>query len=131
MINTGRHLPRRTMLKGLGVSLALPFLDAMTPVVGAAAQSAAAKKVRLVAIEMVHGSAGSTPFGLKKNLWAPEGTGSSFDLSQTILSPLEPFRDALTIVSNTDVRNAEAFTAPEIGGAHFRSSPVSAWGGTV
>ena len=41
-----------------------------------------------------------------------------------MLSPLEPFRDYVTIVSNTDVRNAEAFTAPEIGGDHFRSSAV-------
>ena len=40
------------------------------------------------------------------------------------LTPLEPFRDYLTIVSNTDVRNAEAFTPPEIGGDHFRSSAV-------
>src|SRR6185312_17474886 len=40
------------------------------------------------------------------------------------LSPLEPFRDYLTIVSNTDVRNAEAFQPPEIGGDHFRSSAV-------
>ena len=40
------------------------------------------------------------------------------------LAPLEPFRDDITIVSNTDVRNAEAFTAPEIGGDHFRSSAV-------
>ena len=47
-----------------------------------------------------------------------------FDLTPSALSPLEPFRDYLTIVSNTDVRNAEAFTAPEIGGDHFRSSAV-------
>ena len=40
------------------------------------------------------------------------------------LAPLEPFRDYLTIVSNTDVRNAEAFELPEIGGDHFRSSAV-------
>ncbi|HMD34072.1 MAG TPA: DUF1552 domain-containing protein, partial [Vicinamibacterales bacterium] len=47
-----------------------------------------------------------------------------FNLSGTSLASLEPFRDALTIVSNCDVRNAEAFTAPEIGGDHFRSSAV-------
>ena len=40
------------------------------------------------------------------------------------LAPLEPYRDYLTIVSNTDVRNAEAFEPPEIGGDHFRSSAV-------
>ena len=72
---------RRTALKGMGVTLALPFLDAMSPVVGARARRrAAAKKVRLVAIEMVHGSAGSTPFGITKNLWAPKATGRGFDL---------------------------------------------------
>ena len=73
---------------------------------------------------MVHGSAGSTAFGLKKNMWAPAAVGRDFDLTPSSLAPLEPFRDYITIVSNTDVRNAEAFTAPEIGGDHFRSSAV-------
>ena len=73
---------------------------------------------------MVHGSAGSTQFGIKKNLWAPAEVGRGFDLGPTSLKPLEPFRDDITIISNTDVRNAEAFTTPEIGGDHFRSSAV-------
>ena len=51
-------------------------------------------------------------------------SGRDFDLSPSSLTPLEPYRDYLTIVSNTDVRNAEAFTPPEIGGDHFRSSAV-------
>jgi hypothetical protein len=124
---TRKHLSRRTVLKSMGVTVALPFLDAMTPAGRAYARTAAgaaAAKVRLVAMEMVHGSAGSTAFGHKKNLWSPAETGRNFDLSQTSLSSLEPFRDDLTIVSNTDVRNAEAFTLPEIGGDHFRSSAV-------
>ena len=126
MILTGKPLPRRTMLKGLGVSLALPLLDAMAPAAIAAGQArgASARKVRLVAIEMVHGSAGSTAFGIKKNLWAPAETGTAFDLCPSSLKPLEPFRDHVTIISNTDVRMAEAFTTPEIGGDHFRSSAV-------
>jgi hypothetical protein len=126
MVITGKTLPRRTMLKGLGVSLALPLLDAMTPAVVATGQAGAAggKKVRLVAIEMVHGSAGSTPFGLKRHLWAPAQTGRAFDLSTSSLRSLEPYRDHITIISNTDVRQAEAFTTPEIGGDHFRSSAV-------
>ena len=125
MLLTSKSLPRRTMLKGLGVSLALPLLDAMTPAVIAAGQAGAgAKKVRLVAIEMVHGSAGSTAFGIKKNLWAPAETGTAFDLSPSSLKPLEAYRDHITIISNTDVRQAEAFTTPEIGGDHFRSSAV-------
>jgi len=117
---TQKHLHRRTVLKGIGATIALPFLDAMVAV-RAAAQT---RKVRMVAMEMVHGSAGSTAFGATKNLWAPAATGAAFDLSPTALSPLEPWRDYLTIVSNTDVRNAEAFLPPEIGGDHFRSAAV-------
>ena len=117
---TRKHLHRRTLLKGLGAAIALPFLDAMVPV-RAAAQT---RKMRLVAMEMVHGSAGATAFGATRNLWAPAATGSAFDLSVTAMSPLEPWREYLTIVSNTDVRNAEAFLPPEIGGDHFRSAAV-------
>ena len=124
MYLTNKHLSRRTVLKGMGVTLALPFLEAMTPARNAWAASAAGKKVRLVCIEMVHGSAGSSAIGIQKNLWAPAAVGSGFDLAATSLTSLEPFRDHVTIVSNTDVRNAEAFTAPEIGGDHFRSSAV-------
>ena len=57
-------------------------------------------------------------------MWSPAAVGRAFDLSPTALSPLEPFREDVTIISNTDVRNAEAFTTPEIGGDHFRSSAV-------
>jgi len=119
---TQKHISRRTALKGVGVTMALPFLEAMVPARATFAQ--ARGKVRLAAIEMVHGSAGSTAFGIKKNLWAPAAVGRDFDLSPSSLAPLEPFRNDLTIISNTDVRNAEAFTAPEIGGDHFRSSAV-------
>ena len=117
---TQKHLARRTVLKGIGAAIALPMLDAMIPA-RAAAQT---RKVRLVAMEMVHGSAGSTAFGLQKNLWAPSATGSAFDLSPTSMASLEPWREYITIVSNTDVRNAEAFLPPEIGGDHFRSAAV-------
>jgi hypothetical protein len=125
MILTNRHLSRRTVLKGAGATLALPLLEAMLParrVFGAAADSA--KKIRFVAIEMVHGSAGSAALGIKKNLWAPAEVGRNFNLAGTSLASLEPFKNDITIVSNSDVRNAEAFTAPEIGGDHFRSSAV-------
>src|SRR5919199_4632920 len=122
---TKKPLSRRTVLKGMGVTVALPFLDAMTPAGTAFAKTpAGSSKLRLVAMEMVHGCAGSTAIGVKKNLWAPAQVGRDFDLSQTSLAPLEPFRNDITIISNTDVRNAEAFTLPEIGGDHFRSSAV-------
>jgi hypothetical protein len=121
MVITKKSLSRRTVLKGLGATIALPALDAMTPAGRAAAQ---AKPVRLVALEMVHGSAGSTTFGIRKNMWAPAAAGTAFDLTPTSLRSLEPYRDYLTIVSNTDVRNAEAFAASEIGADHFRTAAV-------
>ena len=73
---------------------------------------------------MVHGAAGSSAIGSKKNLWAPAAVGRDFDLNPTSLRSLRPFRDQLTIVSNTDCSSAEPFTASEIGGDHFRSSAV-------
>jgi hypothetical protein len=118
-----KHISRRTVLKGMGVTVALPLLDAMVPA-GTAWAKTAAGRVRLACIEMVHGSAGATTYGASKNMWSPAAVGREFDLSPTSLIALEPYREYLTIVSNTDVRNAEAFEAPEIGGDHFRSSAV-------
>jgi len=122
MYISGKHLSRRAMLRGLGATIALPFLDAMVP--AARGLSAAERRVRLICVEMVHGSAGSSAIGARKNLWAPAGVGDDFDLSDTSLRSLAPFRDRLTIVSNTDCASAEPFTASEIGGDHFRSSAV-------
>ena len=122
---TGKHISRRAVLRGLGATVALPFLDAMVPAGRLWAQaggSAVTDATRLVAIEMVHGAAGASEYGASKNLWSPAAVGRDFDLSPTSLSSLEPFRDHLTIVSNTDVRGAEATKAGEIGGDHFRSS---------
>ena len=121
MFITKTHVSRRTALRGLGATIALPFLDAMIPARTAFAKTGLGK-VRLSAIEMVHGSAGSTAIGIEKNLWSPAKVGTGFDLSPSVLSPLDPYRDYLTIISNTDVKNAEAFNPPEVGGDHFRSS---------
>jgi len=124
-IITGKHLPRRTFLRGAGATVALPFLNAMVParrLWADTAARAALDRTRLVAIEMVHGSAGSNEYGASQNLWSPAQTGRGFEFGRSSMKPLEPFRDYLTIVSDTDVRPAEATTAPEIGGDHFRSS---------
>jgi len=119
-----KHISRRTVLRGMGATVALPFLDAMVPARTLLAKTAAAGKTRLACIEQVHGAAGSTQIGLAKHLWSPAAVGRSFDLSAGSLSPLEPYRDYLTIISNTDCKGAEAVTTPEIGGDHFRSSAV-------
>jgi len=119
-----RQLSRRAVLRGIGATVALPFLEAMIPARSVRAAGPARKAMRLVCVEMVHGAAGSSAIGVRKNLWAPAAIGRDFDLSPTSLRSLEPFRDHLTIVSNCDVANAEPFTAQEIGGDHFRSSAV-------
>ncbi len=120
----GKHMERRTFIRGMGASLALPFLDAMVPAGRMTASAADAVPTRLVAIEMVHGAAGSNEWGATQNLWAPAAVGRDFDLTPSALLPLDPWRERLTIVSNTDVRMAEAFQPNEIGGDHFRSSAV-------
>ncbi|MCC6316671.1 MAG: DUF1552 domain-containing protein [Gemmatimonadaceae bacterium] len=120
----GKPLPRRRFVKGMGATVALPFLDAMVPVGRSGLGKAATDRTRLVAIEMVHGAAGCNELGAKLNLWSPAAAGRSFDLAPTALSSLEPYREYLTIVSNTDVRGAEPITPKEIGGDHFRSSAV-------
>ena len=124
-----KAMPRRTFLRGLGATVALPYLDAMEPALrslgNGVASGAPAGKTRLVCIESVHGAAGSNAWGATKHLWSPAAVGRDFVLNpEGALSPLEPWRKYLTIVSNTDVRMAEAFEAPEIGGDHFRSSAV-------
>ncbi len=122
----GKTIPRRTFLRGMGATLALPYLDAMTPAFsrfGAAKSAAASDGTRVIFIEQVHGAAGSNALGATKNLWAPAGVGKNFELvGDNALTGLDPWRKYLTIVSNTDVRMAEAFAPPEIGGDHFRSS---------
>jgi Protein of unknown function (DUF1552) len=123
MFLTGKHLSRRTVLRGLGASIALPMLPARTLFAKTAAGKAA-EVTRLVCIEQVHGAAGCSPYGASQFLWNPEKVGRDFDLSKGSLSPLEPFRDYLTIVSNTDARMAEAQSPAEVGGDHFRSSAV-------
>jgi len=122
MYITNKHMSRRTVLRGLGAAVSLPLLDAMTP--AKASANPTTDPTRLVCIEMVHGSAGSTKIGIEKNMWAPAAEGTDFDLTPSSLKPLDPYREHVTIISNTDVRNAEAFTLPEIGGDHFRSSAV-------
>jgi hypothetical protein len=123
MVITGKHLPRRTFLKGMSTMIALPYLEAMIPA-RSFWRRVPTDPTRLVCIEMVHGAAGCSPFGATQNFWSPAATGQAFDLSPTALTALDPWRKYLTIISNTDVRMAEAYKPEEIGGDHFRSSAV-------
>ena len=123
MYITKKHLSRRTVLRGAGIALGLPFLESMVPAQTPVAKTAANPKSRLCCIEMVHGSAGATGEGSNKHYWSPEKTGSDFTFSQS-LEPLAPYRDYLTIISDTDLHPATAWSAAEEGADHFRSSAV-------
>jgi len=118
-----KHISRRTVLRGMGVSMALPFLESMMPAQTPIAKTAANPKTRLACIEMVHGAAGSTAEGTAKNFWAPAKEGRDFDWSLS-LEPLKDFREHVTIVSDTDLHPATAWAAAEEGADHFRSSAV-------
>jgi hypothetical protein len=98
-------LPRRTFLRGVGASLALPLLDAMVPAGVAMAQTAANPVRRLGFVYMPNGVARNFT-GI--NYWTPAGEGTSFELSP-ILSPLAPFRDRLVVISGLAQHQADAF----------------------
>jgi hypothetical protein len=124
---SGKTLPRRTFLQGMGASVALPFLDAMVPAGRFANRftDAATANTPFIAIEEVHGLAGCNAWGATQYLYAPEKVGKNFEMvPANALKNLEPYQDYLTIISNTDCRMAEPFETPEIGGDHFRSSTV-------
>jgi hypothetical protein len=125
---TGKYIPRRTFLRGMGATVALPFLDAMVPAGRRAlggVPSPLSQPTRLVCIEEVHGLPGCNDWAASQHLFGPETIGRDFVLSEeNTLAPLRDYQEYLTIISNTDCRMAEAFTAPEIGGDHFRSSAV-------
>jgi len=84
-------LPRRTFLRGVGATVALPLLDAMVPAFTAIGKTAAAPRLRFGAIYV--------PNGIIMNQWTPATVGSGFELMPTH-QPLLPFQDKLTVVSN-------------------------------
>ena len=90
MFLTSKALPRRTVLRGLGATLALPFLDAMTPARALASQRGAKPAHRFLAFYV--------PNGMAMEYWTPKGDGAAFELSP-ILQPLEPFRNQMLALS--------------------------------
>ncbi len=88
MFITKKHISRRTVLKGAGVAVSLPFLNAMVPAMTAIAATAAAPKPRLGFFYFPHGAI------MEK--WTPATNGRDFEMSP-ILEPLKPFKNQLTV----------------------------------
>jgi hypothetical protein len=102
MFITKKHLSRRTVLRAAGVSLGLPFLDAMVPAHTALAQTAAVPKLRTGFFYLPHGAImGNTSHGPAMDRWTPSGAGADFKLSQ-ILASLEPYKKYVTSFGNLE-----------------------------
>jgi hypothetical protein len=99
MFITKKHLSRRTLLKGAGVTLGLPLLDAMFPAATAFAQAAAAPPRRFFA--------GFVPHGAAPGYWVPEKEGALPAELPYIWKPLEPFRQSLTILTGLHSTSSE------------------------
>jgi len=104
-----RPISRRTALKGLGVTIALPLLEAMTPTTRAAQAAAQALPRRLVFVYF--------PNGAKMDFWKPSATSTEFELGPT-LAALKPFKDKMLLFSNLADANARG------GGAHACTMPA-------
>jgi hypothetical protein len=96
MFISKKHVPRRTVLKGIGATVALPFIDAMVPAASAFDAGKTPKRFAFIGF----------PHGAIMDHWSPKETGTSFTMSP-ILTPLEPFRRHLTIVSGLRNKPAE------------------------
>ncbi len=102
MFITKKHIPRRRVLKAAGVSLGLPFLDAMVPAGRAFAQTAAAPKLRMGFFYLPHGAIMyNTSHGPAMDKWTPSGAGESFKLN-TILASLEPYKKYVSSFGNLE-----------------------------
>ena len=99
---TKKYLSRRTFLRGSGVALGLPFLEAMVPAATALADTAANPKTRAGFFYIPHGAIGNnTPFGKDVDAWTSSGKGADFKLGHTV-APLEPVKNYVTTFENIE-----------------------------
>src|SRR5581483_2290884 len=117
MFISKKHLSRRTFLRGAGVTVALPFLESMVPAQTPLKATAAVPKTRLGCFYVPHGAT--------MYKWTPAMEGKDFEFSET-LSPLEKYRDRLTVISNLC---HQAATGADAGAEHARSAAIFLSGG--
>ena len=111
---TKKHLPRRTFLRGMGVTLALPLLDSMVPAQTPLAKTAALPKSRFCGIYIPHGAT--------MDKWTPAQEGAGFELTES-LKPLEKVRDRVTVLSNL-AHPLAGGVGSDAGADHARSAAV-------
>ncbi len=116
-VMTGKHLERRSFLRGMGAAIALPMLDAMTPAMSSAATGAAATSATGAAAPLRMAFT-YIPNGVTIKDWTPACTGADYQMSR-ILKPLEPFQKNVLVLSGLSHRNAESLG--DGGGDHARA----------
>ncbi len=99
MIITQKALPRRTFLRGVGATLALPLLDAMIPAAAAATKTAAARPVRRLGYVFM-------PMGCDQSRWTPTAVDGKLTEMSPILESLGSLKDKITVINNLELRNA-------------------------
>jgi len=116
MFITKKHIPRRTFLRGVGTTLALPFLESMLPAQTPLSQTAAAPGATRRFLGIWH------PHGAAPGYWSPLQEGPDFEFS-FITKPLEPFRDRVVLISGLDMNESFA-TEEEPGGDHAKGAAL-------
>lgn len=111
-IVTGKALPRRTFLKGVGAAVALPFLDAMTPALASPARNASAAAPTRMAVAYI-------PNGVVIEDWIPAEEGTRFALPR-LLKSIEAKREKILVLSGLNQHNAKALG--DGGGDHARAA---------
>src|SRR5580704_7120420 len=109
-----QHLPRRTFLRGMGVSLALPLLDSMIPAQTPLAKTAAMPKSRFCGMYLPHGAT--------MDKWTPAQEGAGFEFSES-LKPLEKYRNRVNVVTNL-AHPLAGGVGSDAGADHARSAAV-------
>ena len=115
MFITKKHLPRRTFLRGIGATVALPLLDAMLPAATALASTPAKPQTRYAFLHLPHGAI--------MGKFTPKNVGRNFDFTP-ILEPFRAYQSYMTVISNLDHRMATSQSPEEAAGDHDRTASV-------
>jgi hypothetical protein len=116
MFITKRALPRRTFLRGVGTTMALPFLESMVPAMSALAQTPAKPPLRFGAVYV--------PNGAPMNFWMPQAGAGALEVTP-ILKPLEAYRDRVTVIGNLSRAGGKTVTDHAVSSAGWLSGVVA------
>jgi len=116
MVIFKKSLPRRTVLRGLGAAIALPFLESMAPAMTPLVQTSARPPLRFGAVYL--------PNGCTMDYWMPKTTDGSLEITP-VLKPLEPFRNQMTVINNLSRAGGKSVTDHAVSSAGWLTGAVA------